>query len=152
MVSSFFLQIGKYFKTCFIMEYLEIVSFILFLISSGSMHIHIEKNADGMIANTDYGKIIFGVFYLITIAFLSIITSDILSQKWYFNILIAFFTDLLLARIIAEIYTPIFGYKSKPSPNLIFGKHVRHNINILDSLITFGLGFILFFISRILIK
>jgi len=149
MVSSFFLQIGKYFKTCFIMEYLEIVSFILFLISSGSMHIHREKNADAMIESTVYGVIIFGIFYLITIAFLSIITSDILSQKWYFNILIAFFTDLLLARIIAEIYTPIFGYKSKPFPNLILGKHVRHNINILDSLITFGLGFILYLISKI---
>lgn len=131
------------------MEDLEKVSFIFFLISSGSMHIHREKNADAMIESTVFGVIIFGVFHLITIAFLSIITSDILSQKWYFNILIAFFTDLLLARIIAEIYTPIFGYKSKPLPNLLLGKHIRHNINIFDSLITFGLGFIIYIISKI---
>lgn len=131
------------------MAYLQIISSFLFLISIGSVDIHRVKNAGAMIEKSLWGKSLFRVFSLISFVFLTLLITDIGNLKWYWGLLIAFVCNVILARIFAEIYSSFLGYKSKPSPNLLSGTYVRYNINIIDSLITFGLGLILYFIGKI---
>lgn len=112
------------------------------------MIIHRAKNKDAMIENRIGGKLLFILFYLITFAILVALISNILNLKWFWNLLIAIVFAFNLSKILALVYSSFLGYKSKPHLSLSTFDYVRSNIHIIDALITFGLGFILYLISN----
>lgn len=112
------------------------------------MNIHRAKNKDAMIENNIGGKLLFILFFSITFAILVTQISNIVNIKWFWCIVIAIFIVLFLSRMSAIIYSTFLGYKTKPHLSSSTLDYVRSNLHIIDALITFGLGFILFLISN----
>jgi hypothetical protein len=128
------------------MTILQIIIALLFLISIGSMNIHRTKNSNAMIENSITGKLLLTVLPLLSIAFLTITISNIAHLKWYWSIIISIISVFLLSGLLANIYSSILGIKSKPMLSIEAGGYVRQNLHIIDSLITFCLGIVLFLI------
>ena len=127
------------------MTFLQVLIIILFLISIGSMNMHRAKNSNSMSGGS--GHILLTLLPLLSIVFLVITISNIANLKWYWSILISVVSVFLLSGLFAKIYSSIFGYKTKPVLSLEAGGYIRQNVNIIDSLITFCLGLLLFFLS-----
>lgn len=125
------------------MEYLSI---LLLLISIGSMNIHRVKNADAMIENSISGKLLLTIIPLISFIIIANLISKILSLKWYWGTFIAIIGVFILSGLLSKFYSLFLGYKTKPQLSLIAGGYVKHNLHIIDSVITFILGLILFFL------
>ena len=125
------------------MEYLSI---LLLLISIGSMNIHRVKNSDALIENSISGKLLLTIIPLISFIIISILISKIFSIKWYWSIFIAIIGVFILSGLLAKFYSLLLGYKTKPQLSLLAGGYVKHNLHIIDSVITFVLGLILFFL------
>lgn len=130
------------------MIYLQIIGSILFLISIGSMRIHRTKNADAMIENSISGKLLLSALPLLSFVMLILNLNNITNIKWYWNFVIATLFTFLLSVLLANIYSSILGYKSKPSISLMAGGYVKHNLHIIDAIITFVIGIILYFVSN----
>lgn len=130
------------------MIYIQIISAFLFLISIGSIKIHRSKNADAMIENRAGGKLLFTALYLVAFVIIVDLISDIVNIKWFWSFLIAILFELFLSKLLALFYSSLLGYKSKPHLSLSTLDYVRSNLHIIDALITFGLGFILYLISN----
>lgn len=125
------------------MEYLSI---LLLLISIGSMNIHRVKNADAMIENSISGKLLLTIIPLISFIIIANLISKILSLKWYWGTFIAIIGVFILSGLLSKFYSLFLGHKTKPQLSLIAGGYVKHNLHIIDSVITFILGLILFFL------
>jgi len=69
-------------------------------------------------------------------------------SKWYWNFGISILLTLFLSEMLANIYSSVLGIKSKPSMSIRTGGYVRHNINIIDAIITLIVGIILFIINK----
>lgn len=130
------------------MKYLQITSIILFLISIGSMRIHRMKNADAMIESSIIGKSLLSMVSLLSFIMLFFTVENINHSKWYWNFGISILLTLFLSEMLANIYSSVLGIKSKPSMSIRTGGYVRHNINIIDAIITLIVGLILFFINK----
>jgi hypothetical protein len=130
------------------MKYLQITSIILFLISIGSMRIHRIKNADAMIESSRIGKSLLSAVSLLSFIMLFFTIENINHSKWYWNFGISILLTLFLSEMLANIYSSVFGIKSKPSMSIRTGGYVRHNINIIDAIITLIVGLILFIINK----
>ncbi len=130
------------------MKYLQITSIILFLISIGSMRIHRIKNADAMIESSIIGKSLLSMVSLLSFIMLFFTVENINHSKWYWNFGISILLTLFLSEMLANIYSSVLGIKSKPSMSIRTGGYVRHNINIIDAIITLIVGLILFFINK----
>ena len=130
------------------MKYLQITSIILFLISIGSMRIHRMKNADAMIESSIIGKSLLSMVSLLSFIMLFFTVENINNSKWYWNFGISILLTLFLSEMLANIYSSVLGIKSKPSMSIRTGGYVRHNINIIDAIITLIVGLILFFINK----
>lgn len=74
--------------------------------------------------------------------------SEIWELKWFWNILISIVLVFVLSNILAGFYSSILGYKTKPHLSLLQGGYVRNNIHIVDALITFTIGVIIYFIAK----
>lgn len=130
------------------MKFLQITSIILFLISIGSMRIHRIKNADAMIESSIIGKSLLSMVSLLSFIMLFFTVENINHFKWYWNFGISILLTLFLSEMLANIYSSVLGIKSKPSMSIRTGGYVRHNINIIDAIITLIVGLILFFINK----
>jgi hypothetical protein len=130
------------------MKYLQIASIILFLISIGSMRIHRIKNADAMIESSIIGKLLLSLVSLLSFIMLFFSFENINNSKWYWNFGISIMLTLFLSEILAKIYSSVLGVKSKPSISIRAGGYVRHNINIIDAIITLIVALTLFIISK----
>lgn len=130
------------------MKYLQITSIILFLISIGSMRIHRIKNADAMIESSRIGKSLLSLVSLLSFIMLFFTVENINHSKWYWNFGISILLTLFLSEMLANIYSSVLGIKSKPSMSIRTGGYVRHNINIIDAIITLIVGLILFIINK----
>ncbi len=130
------------------MKYIQIVSVVLFLISIGSMRIHRLKNADAMIESSRIGKSLLSAVSLLSFIMLFFTVENINQFKWYWNFGISILLTLFLSEMLANIYSSLLGIKSKPSMSIRAGGYVRHNINIIDAIITLIFGLILFIISK----
>ena len=129
------------------MKYLQIVITVLFLISIGSMRIHRVKNADAMIESSIIGKSLLSMVSLLSFIMLFFTVENINHFKWYWNFGISILLTLFLSEMLANIYSSVLGIKSKPSMSIRTGGYVRHNINIIDAIITLIVGLILFIIN-----
>jgi hypothetical protein len=129
------------------MKYLQIVITVLFLISIGSMRIHRVKNADAMIESSIIGKSLLSMVSLLSFVMLFFTVENINNSKWYWNFGISILLTLFLSEMLANIYSSVLGIKSKPSMSIRTGGYVRHNINIIDAIITLIVGLILFIIN-----
>ena len=129
------------------MKYLQIVITVLFLISIGSMRIHRVKNADAMIESSIIGKSLLSMVSLLSFIMLFFTVENINNSKWYWNFGISILLTLFLSEMLANIYSSVLGIKSKPSMSIRTGGYVRHNINIIDAIITLIVGLILFIIN-----
>jgi hypothetical protein len=129
-------------------KYLQIVSIVLFLISIGSMRIHKIKNADAMIESTIIGKLLLSGVSLLSFIMLFLSVESINHSKWYWNFGISIVLTFLLSEIFANIYSSVLGIKSKPSMSIRTGSYVRHNINIIDAIITLIVAIVLLVISN----
>jgi hypothetical protein len=122
-----------------------ILSAILFLISFGSILKHRVENPDSIMEGFLLGKQLLFLCVLLPLIMLFISINSLSDLKWYWNLIIVWvitgFKD-----IFSTLYSIFFGYKSKPTLDLIAGGMVRYNIYIIDALITFVLGLILFLI------
>jgi hypothetical protein len=130
------------------MKYLQIVSIGLFLISIGSMRIHRIKNADAMIEGSVIGKSMLTAVSFLSFILLFFSIENINHSKWYWNFSISILLTLFLSEMLANIYSSVLGIKSKPSMSIRTGGYVRHNINIIDAIITLIVGIILFIINK----
>ena len=130
------------------MKFLQITSIILFLISIGSMRIHRIKNADAMIESSIIGKSLLSMVSLLSFIMLFFTVENINHFKWYWNFGISILLTLFLSEMLANIYSSVLGIKSKPSMSIRTGGYVRHNINIIDAIITLIVGLILFIINK----
>lgn len=128
------------------MTVLQIIIAMLFLISIGSMNIHRKINSNAMIENSITGKLLLTVLPFLSLVFLTITISNIGHLKWYLSILISIISVFLLSGLLANIYSSVLGFKSKPSLSIEAGGYVRQKVHIIDSLITFCLGILLFLI------
>jgi|694.fasta_scaffold64953_1 hypothetical protein len=130
------------------MKYLQITSIILFLISIGSMRIHRIKNADAMIESSIIGKSLLSMVSLLSFIMLFFTVENINHTKWYWNFGISILLTLFLSEIFANIYSSIIGIKSKPVMSIRASGYIRHNINIIDAIITLIVALILFIICK----
>lgn len=130
------------------MKYLQITSIILFLISIGSMRIHRIKNEDAMIESSIIGKSLLSAVSLLSFIMLFFSVENINHSKWYWNLGISIVLTFLLSEIFANIYSSVLGIKSKPSMSIRTGSYVRHNINVIDAIITLVMALVLFVISK----
>jgi len=130
------------------MKYLQIASIILFLISIGSMRIHRIKNADAMIESSRIGKLLLSMVSLLSFMLLFFNVENINHSKWYWNFGISILLTLFLSEMLANIYSSVLGIKSKPSMSIRTGGYVKHNINIIDAIITLIGGIILFILNK----
>lgn len=124
------------------------ISIILFLISIGSMSLQRAKNPDAMIENSSSGMLIMTITSILPFTMLFLTISEIWELKWYWNILISIILTFVLSNILANLYSSILGYKTKPQLSLVQGGYVRHNIHIVDAIITFAVGLIIYFITK----
>ena len=122
------------------------ISLLLFLISIGSMSLQRAKNPDAMIENSSSGMLIMTITSILPFTMLFFTISEIWESKWYWNILISIILTFALSNILANLYSSILGYKTKPQLSLIHGGYVRNNIHIVDAIITFIAGLIIYFI------
>jgi hypothetical protein len=129
------------------MNYILIISGILFLISLGSTNIHRSKNQDALIENTPGGNLLIMSFYIIPIVLLTISITSLWGIKWYWSTLIVIPSSFTVAVILANIYSSIFGFKSKRGINWSTGDLERRNLHYIDAAITLGLGIIIFLIG-----
>ncbi len=126
--------------------YLPIISIVLFLISIGSMRIHRIKNADAMIESSIIGKSLLSGVSLLSFIMLFLSVENINHANWYWNFGISILLTFLLSEIFARVYSSVIGFKSKPSLSINAGGYVRHNVNIIDAIITFIAALLLFLI------
>lgn len=128
------------------MTIILVITALLFLISIGSMNLHRTKNWDAMTENNLNGKLALTMLPLISLVFLTLTISKLGGLKWYLSLPISIISVFLLSGLLSTIYSSILGYKSKPVLSLMEGGYVKHNLYIIDSLITLGLGIVLYFI------
>jgi hypothetical protein len=112
------------------------------------MRIHRIKNADAMIENSTIGKSLLSVVSLLSFVMLFLNVNNINHAKWYWNFGISILLTFLLSEMFAKIYSSVLGIKSKPSMSIRAGGYVRHNINIIDAIITLIVALVLFIISK----
>ena len=112
------------------------------------MRIHRMKNADAMIESSIIGKSLLSMVSLLSFIMLFFTVENINHSKWYWNFGISILLTLFLSEMLANIYSSVLGIKSKPSMSIRTGGYVRHNINIIDAIITLTVGLILFFINK----
>ena len=124
------------------------LSLLLFLVSIGSMSLQRAKNPDAMIENSSNGMLLMTIGSILPFIMLYFTISELWELKWYWNILISIILTFILSNILAGFYSSLLGYKTKPQLSLLEGGYVRHNIHIVDALITFVIGAIVFFISK----
>lgn len=132
------------------MKYLLFLSAALFIISIGSVYKQKEKHPDSLIVNSEIGKIKLFLLILLATIMLIITANTILDFKWYWNLIILFIMYVFTSDILVRIYSSLFGYKSRPLMSLAAGGRIRHNIYIIDAVITFAIGFILFVIAKLM--
>lgn len=111
------------------------------------MRIHRIKNADAMIESSRIGKSLLSLVSLLSFIMLFFTVENINNSKWYWNFGISILLTLFLSEMLANIYSTLLGIKSKPSMSIRTGGYVRHNINIIDAIITLIVGLILFIIN-----
>lgn len=124
------------------------LSLLLFLISIGSMSLQRTKNPDAMIENSSNGMFLMTIGSILPFVMLLLTISELWELKWYWNILISIILTFMLSSFLARFYSSILGYKTKPQLSLLEGGYIRHNIHIIDAIITFVIGMIVFFISK----
>lgn len=124
------------------------ISILLFLISIGSMSLQRAKNPDAMVENSSSGMFLMTLGSVLPFIMLFFTVNELWELKWYWNVLISIGLTFLLSQILASLYCSILGYKTKPQFSLLQGGYVRHNIHIIDAIITFVIGIIIFFISK----
>jgi len=112
------------------------------------MRIHRKTNGDAMIENYIGGKLLLSALPLFSFVMLLLNLNNINNIKWYWNFGIAILLTLLLSGLFTIFYSSLLGYKSKPSISIIQGGYVRHSLHIIDAIITFIVGLILFIISN----
>ena len=112
------------------------------------MRIHRIKNADAMIENSTIGKSLLSGVSLLSFVMLFLNVNNINHSKWYWNFGISILLTFLLSEMFAKIYSSVLGIKSKPSMSIRAGGYVRHNINIIDAIITLIVALVLFIISK----
>jgi len=120
------------------------LSLLLFLISIGSMILQRAKNPDALIEGSLNGKLLITLGSFLPFIMLFFTIRELWELKWYWNILISIILTYVLSRLLAKFYSSILGYKTKPQPPL----YVRYNMHIIDAIITFAVGLIIFFISK----
>lgn len=128
------------------MIYVQVISGLFFLISIRSMMLHRNQNHDARIEASIGGKLILTTFSLLSFIMMTIIISKVGNLKWYFSTPISIFIVLIFSFPVTSIYNSIFGILSKPTLSYFTGRMERNNLYIIDALITFGIGFILFLI------
>lgn len=124
---------------------MDYVIIILLLISIGSMHSHRTQNSSSRIESSLLGQLFFIVIFLISISIMANRISSILSIQWYWSGAISIILIFLFSVFLANLYSSILGFKSKPQLSILEGEYVRHNLPLIDSLITLIVGIILFF-------
>lgn len=127
---------------------MDYVIIILLLISIGSMHSHSHrtKNSSARIESSLVAQLFFIVVFLISISIMANRISSILSIQWYWSGAISIILIFLFLVFLANLYSSILGFKSKPQLSILEGgEYVRHNLPLIDSLITLIVGIILFF-------
>jgi len=126
------------------MDYLIVA---LLLISIGSMRFYWVQNDEAPIEYSMIGKLLLQLLPVISFIFLTILISNIGDLKWYWSLIISILAVLVLSNIFANIYSSsILGVKTKPQISLRAGGIVRYHVHIINAIITFALGLILFFI------
>ncbi len=134
-----------------------VLSIVLFIISMGSVNNHKARNSDieyaGVCSDMNLPKSfsynsVLSFFTLLIFTMLFISVNTLFDLKWYWNLLIAFaisgFRD-----VFSLVYRLKFGYSSKSYPSLLGSGVRRCNMPLIDALITFILGIILYLISII---
>jgi hypothetical protein len=123
--------------------------FIIFLhiISVGSLSLHRHKNPDAIAENTLNGKFLLSLPILISYYFITYLFIKTLNIKWYWSFILTYLLINFFSIKFAYYYSIYLGYKSKPRLSLIEGRYVKSNLYIIDSIITFVLGFLLYIFS-----
>jgi hypothetical protein len=124
------------------------LSALLFLISIGSMNLQRTKNPDAMIESSTNGSLFMSLGSILPFVMLFFTMSAIWELKWFWNILISTILTFMLSTFLAGFYCSILGYRSKPQFSLIVGGYVRHNIHIVDAIITFAVGVVIFILVK----
>lgn len=130
-----------------IFEMMIYISLILFLISKGSIKLHRLKNQDALIEGTTNGKIILLAISLVQFALIFKTINDITRLNFFWIFIITIGTEVILSKPLADLYSSILGYKSKPTISYMEGGFVKHNLHLVDALITFIIGLIFYFLT-----
>lgn len=124
------------------------ISLILFLISKGSLMLQRMKNPVAVnVWWTTKDKAIYLIasLHLFSLVFLTL--KEISNYNFFWTFVIALGVDSLFSIHIAKIYCKILGYKSKPTISYLEGGFVKHNLHLVDAIITFTIGLILYFLT-----
>lgn len=132
------------------MIYLQALSALLFLISFESIQRQGGEYPDSAMEMSAGGKLKLTGIQLISFIFLTIAIFNIGEIKWYWSLLILILSLGIIRKIATDFYSSLLGYKSKPIMSLMAGEKVKYNMYIIDSLITFFVGTVLFIVTKLL--
>lgn len=121
---------------------------ILFIIAIGSILKQRQKNPDAILGSSVSGQLIMYAIPLASFVLLILCLTKITTLMWFWNIPIAFLVHIVSWQYLTDIYSSVFGIKTKPQISIFQGGMVKHNLHIIDALVTFGLGLVFFIIAR----
>lgn len=123
------------------------ISLILFLISKGSIKLHRLKNQDALIEGSTNGKIVLLAISLVQFAMIFKTINDITSFNFFWVLIITIGAEVVFSKLLADLYSSVLGYKSKPTISYLESGFVKHNLHLVDALITFVIGLIFYFLT-----
>ena len=132
------------------MIYLQALSALLFLISFESIQRQRGEYPDSAMEMSAGGKLKLTGIQVTSFIFLTIAVFNIGEIKWYWSLLILVLALGIVRKIATDFYASLLGYKSKPIMSLMAGENVRYNMYIIDSLITFFVGTVMFIATKLL--
>ena len=114
------------------------ICLLLFLISIGSIRLQIE-NFFFMFSISN--KLLWILFAIIELIMIVLTIYSITKLHWFWSLIISIFGVLLLSNLFAECYRFILSIIS------IVSSITRYNLSIIDTIITFVAGLILYLIA-----
>ena len=115
------------------------------------MLIHRGRNQDAAMESSINGKLLLLFFTLLPFVMLVVSISTLLDLKWYWSLIISIVVAILFGKLFATLYSSVFGYKQKMD-KIVLDLGGYPNLHIVDALITFILGVLLYIICIVSIK
>jgi|SRR6218665_98142 len=126
------------------MRWLLFASAVLFIASTGSMIRHRAINSE----NSAIGCFILLLFTILPFLMLVVAFSSLFGVMWYWALIMAIIANAIFWNMISSICSDLFVHETVKELLLLFAPgYIQRNTYIVDALISFAFGLMLYFIA-----